>query len=730
MTSPNLNFDDTPVTRYIASVAVLSEGNPVSTPAEDHFLDPSQAREWVRRQLRAQRRSGTVRVNISDTIAQPHLASRLYSLEGPAEQVARALEDLRVPTVVRALASGAPFNAAAEFGPLAQLYEQVTAEAARVKWDGALAGKREGLRHDLRLTADRMVGTDRDRAAAIVASIDLVPLARPTGAYTALLDSAAGGAPGVGSDSGDQPTRPLAVRRQQFDSARHAREWLGAQCGILGAEAGQVQALIVQNRADGTTVTVRSEAGRPTDVATRLGEQVDYDGSLVTGVAGVDRDRLASLVEAYQEAANDSPAFQPVSASPGAFAATRIGLAPSRYSRLGTEIAEMVTDPRMIDQLPALRPVLAAADAHQTRGPNAVSDIVGCPSSGFVQADLQIALDQHHLLQSELASKQGPEQRRLAALAGEVRARIDALLPSPLLTATERIAVREDVQRAIETPMQGYSPVFQMPAPAAIRQRADELLDAPFRAGPDGRGADVDALLRLHQLTRVAAERGSNREREALRPTLLDQRMHLEPRISNHPHLTGGEKVALRQIVRGLGQAPQHEIPTQRAEYVAAPIPAERMEPPAQDTVDTYTIGFKDPRNPNRELILRAAQDRWTVQAYQGYEAHPHLRRSEGAANFPNVDAMLSSLHAGAVVTSTEGSRRRIDPVEVPARVRDLLGQAQRLQRSQSASSGTETARTQSPQAAAVVRQSPEQRRQAMLARPKRPAVGRHRKLG
>jgi hypothetical protein len=726
MTSPN--FDDTPVARYSASVSVLSEGNTAGAAAEDRFLEPSQAREWARRSVRAQTGAGQVRVEINDLIPQPHLPSGLYALEGSAEQVARALEDDWSLPVGRVQDSGAPLHAAADFRPLAQLYDQVTAEAARVKWDSALAGKRDYLRRNLASTIDKMVDPDRDRAAAWVAAIDLIPLATPKGAYTAVLDSSGGRASDVGADPGALPTRPLAVRRQQFDSARHARQWLGAQCGLLGAEVGQVEALVVQQRADGTAVTVRSEAGRPADVAARMGESADYDGSLVTGVASVDRERLAALVEAYQEAANEKPAFQPV-ASAGASTNARIRLIQSRYSRLGTEIAEMVTDPRLIDQLPALRPVLAAADAHQTRGPNAVSDIVACPSSGFVQADLQIALDQHHLLQSEIAGKPGPEQRRLAALAGEVRERIDAMLPSPLLTATERIAVREDVLRAIETPMQGYAPVFQMPTPAAIRQRADELLDAPHRAGPEGRAGDVDDLVRLYQLTRVAAERGSNREREALRVTILDQRMHLQPRINDHPHLTDGEKVALRAIVHGLGQAPQNEVPTHRAEYVPAPIPAERMALPALDTVDSYQIGFHDPRNPNRELIVRADRDRWIVKAFQGYEAHPHWRRSEGAAEFPDASAMLSSLQSGVILTSAEGGRRRINRIEVPARVRDLVGRAQQLQRSQSSSPGAEPARTPSVQAA-VVRQTPQQRRQAMMGRPQRPKVGRHRKLG
>ncbi|MFD4406633.1 hypothetical protein ACFWPH_28120 [Nocardia sp. NPDC058499] len=720
MTTPNAA--ETPVARYQVEISMVAEDKTVAT---DRFHQPSEAREWTRRYLRVQGDS-SVTVTISDTVAQPHLEQKLYALTGSAGQVARALEDDRAPVVAEALESGVVFDAAAEFAPMVQLYEQATAEAARVPSDTALAEKRNSLRSDLTLTVDRLIGSDHHRAAARVTYIDLIPMARPHGAFTAVLESSTGNSPGP--QAADLATHPLALRVQQFDSGRHAREFLRAHCEMLDETTGPVKAFVVQQRPDGTTATLRSETGAPAEVAAALKDQVDYDGTLITGVAGTDRDLLARLVEEYEDAATDAPVFQPVAAGAQGAADARRQLAPSRYSRLGTEIAEMLADPRLADQISALRPVLAAADRFQARGPNAVSSTVGCPSSGFVQADLQIALDQHHLLMVDMLEADRPMRRQIAAQASEILRRIDAMLPNPLLTATERVAVLDDVRQAIETPTKGYEPVFEMPMPAVIRQRADELLDAPPRSGPGMRGRDVDDALRLYQLTRIAADEGFNPERDALRLTILDQRIQVEARIQDHPHLNSGEKAALRATFLGLGHDPYQRIPTQRAEHVAAPIPTERMMPPAPDTVDRYTIGFEDARTPGREFVIRADGDRWTVQAYRGYEAHPQWRLSEGAAEYPDVSAMLSALHGGAQVATAEGGRRRLDPVPVPGGVRELAGHAERIRKAHGSGSGSDPSRAAAPQAA-TARYSGEQRRKSMLHRPPQ-SGGRHRKIG
>ncbi|MFI6368308.1 hypothetical protein ACIBG0_36895 [Nocardia sp. NPDC050630] len=694
--------------RYQATLTRLTGDDPESLVGT--FEKPQVARAWLRSQIRAADESaiGPARyhVRITDSVNLRYVGSQLYSMTSSGPGLLAALGDDHGGSVFERFGDDRSFDPHEVFPQLINFYEQITAEFVRESDDTQLAAKRTVARGDVAVALEGILDADRAFAVARVDEVDLMPLARPAGRFVAVLERST------------ESQQFQLLREQRFDSPRHAREWLRVQCVMEPADAAPVRATIIHTKPDGTRTSQSSEPAAPNVVAAELAARVDYDGAYVTGIVGVDRTRLAEMVAEYQLAANDQPTFQLLDISVGEPGITRREMTQSRFSQLGTEIAHMLALPHLADQAEHWTPLLAAADKAKRAHPNALSSTLTVASSGFVGADLQIALDQHHDLNIVLHRPNTSSDGKavIAARIEEVRERIGELLPHPTLTATDRIAVLDDMASAVNNPTDGYTPIFAMPSAAAIEMRAKELASAPYAQDMTVRGRDIDNLIRMYQLTRVVSAEAEAPLRNSLRANLSEQHRHLQTRVANHPDLTSGEKTVLKSMIVTMGHDPHVEIPTRRAEYVLAPMPEQQWGPIDPTTLDNHTVSFLDTRNPGRQLVVGTEAGQWVARSYVDYPGYPEWRIAEAATVFADAASMIQALQTGFIYWDNSGAQRNLNPATVPDSVRNRLGQVDALRRGQTATPEQPSA-TSPPKASPgpTSRQwKPDQRRNAM----------------
>ncbi|WP_280494343.1 hypothetical protein [Nocardia asiatica] len=654
--------------RYRA-VLTSMDGSFATTAQTDEWLEsPRAARAWLRERIRYA--AGAIdppayyRAVVVDSRPMPHISERLYNVFGSGPEVLAVLADQRASLYADgALVSGEAVEVTDIFKGLLRDYEQATAEFLREPDDAQLNQKRLGIRTDLQLTVESLPMGDQRQSLSMVEETDLLPLARPDGRYIAVLE-----VPAEGSQF-----RP--IRQQRFDSGRPAREWLRTVCESAHPDTGPVRATILHVEDDGTVNVTSTRVGTNSLVAGELRDRTDYDGVYVTGIVGVDRTRLAHLVAEYQATAGDTAVYQLVNSLIDPTAVRRERL-PSRHSQIGTEIAVMLSYPHLADQAEHWMPRLERIDQVGRSFPNTISDSVGAPSSGFVTADLQITLDQHHDLQAVLSNAAPEEQGMYRALISEAEQRIFQLLPHPTLTATERFSVMQDLAKARTNPHAGHQPIFALPNRGAIESRAAELAAAP--RGPDSvpSARDVDNAMRLYQLTRIAATSTESEryERIDLRATISAQREALLERISDHPHLSSAEKGSLKTMVHNLAHDPYRELPLRRAAYVDAPTAIDERVPIDPATADNHTVSFYDPQPNGRQLVVGTENGQWTGRSYVDYPGHPQSKLEVGASTFPDAATLVAALRTGHTYRDSGGAPRYSGPVEVPEVVQRHLG--------------------------------------------------------
>ncbi|MGN2638720.1 hypothetical protein ACTD5D_21615 [Nocardia takedensis] len=652
------------------------------------FGDVRAARGWVRAQLthparrHADAREGIsdYRVSIVDTVEIAHLSPMVYDLTGSHTAVVAALADTVRSVISPDVVSGRrDLDAATVVPSLMRLYEQVTAEYLRAPADVELAAKRQLLREDLAMTVDGLDDLDRRAALNRVAMHDLVPLARPNGRFTATFEI-------LEADAGilNRPmrgTRLKAVAQQRFDSASHAREYLRLVSETYPGEA-LVRARTTEAHADGAVTSFTSQVLTGARLARALSEVTEFDGTVITGLSGVDETRLAVLVGRYEEAARVSPSFEFVDDAGGA-GLMRRRIVASAHSALGTELAYMLTDPGLAAALPATREALRRVDLGHRTHRNIATEVAAVASSGFVGAEVQVALIQHYDLHEDLhrrGNRLGAHDLAdLHAKIGEVRDRVHTLLSHPALTATDRIDVLEELARAERSPLAGYEFVFDLPDAAALGTRAVQLMRRPPAVGPEVRGRDVDDLLRLYQLTQVVGDRARGPEQHTLRLLRFDLGRHLNGRIATHPGLLGSERTVLRSLMTSIGHDPRHELPTRRAEFIAEPVSAGDLLPVEAATVDNYRLSFDVPEQPGRRVVLGTENGRWVARNYIAYPGHPNWKLADGAATFADHHDMITALEAGVRHRDRYGTLKTMPPASVPAAVGQRLREVHRL---------------------------------------------------
>ncbi|WP_216916939.1 hypothetical protein [Nocardia noduli] len=723
--------------RYRAVLTAPGE-QPDRALATEELQTPAQARGWVRAwlahpaQQHAATRAGITqfRVRIIDTVPIAHMSPVIYDFTGTTTEVAAALADTASTVIVDDVRSGRrPLDAAAIVPPLVRLYEHVTAEVVRSPEDGQLAAKRLLLRSDLAMTIDGLEPAQRHATLNRVAVLDLVPLASPTGRFTAAFDV-------LEADSGvlNRPmhrTRFVAVAEQRFDSRAHAREYLRL-LGETYPGDRLVRARLTEARPDGGTNSIAMQGEADKVIQDLLNPRgFAFDGTLITGLEGVDKTRVAELVRRYDLAANDSPNYQFIQETADGVAMRR-HYVPSPYSMVGMELAHMLTDPRMAAELKANREVLARIDLGLRTHHNVAVDVPAVASSGFMGAEIQVALTQHRDLQQlrrdELrrtpAQVSAADIEQIGTQITEIRDRIHALLSHPSLTVTERIMVLEDIARADRSPESSYAEVFTLPSAEALAKRAELLVAQPTATDPATRGRDIDDLLRLYQLARVVGVDSSPGEQFDLHKTQFALHRHLELRIATHPGLLPGERTVLRSQMISVGHDSYHELLSQRAEHIADPVPAERLLPVAVDAIDNYRVSFDDPNQPGRRVVVGTEKGRWVARNYVPYPGAPQWKLADGAAAFPDHRAMIAALAEGVLYPGKHGTQR-MGPVRVPAKIVDRLSEVHKLQSDLAGGqSPTSSPRPSNP----PVRRTAAQRVQALRQQPRKGP--RHRRLG
>ncbi|MDE1672658.1 hypothetical protein [Nocardia gipuzkoensis] len=234
------------------------------------------------------------------------------------------------------------------------------------------------------------------------------------------------------------------------------------------------------------------------------------------------------------------------------------------------KINEMLDQPHLAQFAAPVTARLANLDRHLLSAAYEPATDTTVPTSGFVQAETQLALDQYQQLSDAVLTATGQRQSELGAQLNDVEDRIAALLAHPLLA--EHAQTISDRLDAIDAdPSATHEPLFGWPYPAHLQRRARELTHTDAAAtGAEAANAGLANALRLYQLTAVIAADTPidmlelQKHRRAARET---QQANLHARIAAHPHLDQDAKQSLTALIDRLTQDPHMPLPLELSTF-------------------------------------------------------------------------------------------------------------------------------------------------------------------
>ncbi|MBF6171122.1 hypothetical protein [Nocardia blacklockiae] len=301
------------------------------------------------------------------------------------------------------------------------------------------------------------------------------------------------------------------------------------------------------------------------------------------------------------------------------------------------------------------------------------------PTSGFLEADLQLAIDQYQTLSQDLRETDPALLTTLNDRINEVEQRIETLLTHPALT-THGTLVHQRLDAIDSDPATPRAPLFTPPSPAAIEQHAQAFTEMPVPATRDRHGRDVDDALRLYQLTARIADspQASTAHQAHARRTLADQRRHLERRVTGHPQLNVRERQAALDALTVVDTDWRIPLPNYRFEALSPETGAVDPSFPLVDLAPgtDLAIRFTDPGDPRRELALGIEGGHWIARTYTRYAGHPQWVKPEMAAGYTSADHMLRDLAHGTEYPRPGGGVDVVvPPIQIPADVTAKIGE-------------------------------------------------------
>ncbi|WP_216918320.1 hypothetical protein, partial [Nocardia noduli] len=675
MTAPLLLPD--PRGPYRARLTRLGpDFSPIAPGVSLRFGKAWMAREWLQHNLiRDNELHGgdqRYRAHITATLS----ATPLYNLSGPATDVAFRLallgrtgfDEPRL-TGEAALPGGIAFsllrdyracvtelNAARAVDPNGPRVREFRAERAAVRREIHAAAQ----------TATPLSQSSHLMLAQAMLEIDTHSVARPDARYAAMYHAQI-----LGSQSDPDTVRPDPVTAR-FESVRHAREWLVSQAAttvILGEQIANpftIRAAVFDLELSHYEIEA---TGTPAQVGWKI-HALDRkpDGIFRTGVTEVDHFELNRLVEKFEHATDYL-----------LDAASRERAAPTDTAHLDrlahilgvrSDIKDQIiarAESAAPEEASLARRRVRAAEGRAMRNRDSRSSVTDVASSGFVRADIQVALG--HLAQltapdtTTAASAQETSHR-----ISELRDHIQDLMNTPGLDPADHAIISAQITQTLLDQHRGRVGLYAWPSLSALDARTTELTAA--RARPGERGF-ADAL-RLHQLTQaIAADTltpGDPPRRLVIEQLLSRQRDHLETAIDADTGLSPDTRAALH---RTLTYDPRIPVPNQHAVAAISAHPADQAPVPQPGSASQdYMLRV---HRPGREWNFGLEQGQWTLRIHQAYPAYSSLRLEVCVARFDSAQHMLDALTTGLTITDPDGPTAHMAPLEIPESGRSAL---------------------------------------------------------
>ncbi|WP_216918344.1 hypothetical protein, partial [Nocardia noduli] len=471
---------------------------------------------------------------------------------------------------------------------------------------------------------------------------------------------------------------------QAFDSMSHAREWLISMTALTHIRSQQIVssgavAMAVFDQDSNVAFRCRgpvAEIGMALHDISRASDE-----QFLTGIAQIDHLAMYRRVEAYEmftdyliNALNtdngpDENRSQPSPANSA--------LAIHQTLRAGVESRARTAAPA--ERMLALRRVSTANKRLMTDRDHLYL-AAAVASSGFIAADLEVALSHLTLLARHDSSEGRPSAEETQHRLSELSERIDALLLAPHLSDIDRDMIADEV---IGVTIQPHLPphrarLYPWPSLEALDARTTQVTAHPVRPGERG----FSDALHLHHLTQIMAadsytdQAGRSTRRIQLAQLLSRQRDHLQ-----HSVLTAGlPRTTMRQLTDSLTHRPLSPIPNHHAVAEPTAIPAHTAPEPSWAVLnEDYMLCLVDPSQAEREVFFGYEAGRWVARSHQRYPAYSTLRIEEGVADFDSAQHLLDALETGLTCTDHNGQHHAIPAVTVPEPARAALHRLQKI---------------------------------------------------
>ncbi|MGN2638502.1 hypothetical protein ACTD5D_20460 [Nocardia takedensis] len=421
---------------------------------------------------------------------------------------------------------------------------------------------------------------------------------------------------------------------------------------------------------------MRAEIGSPAATGLRLASaEHEPDGIVTTGIPDVDHHELNRLVEAYEKVTDFliNATNRVRSDDEARLPTDRLDHIIIPRTDIGGQIVALAATAGTDDAEVALRR-LWAADQRVINDRDLVSAHTTVPTSGFVLADIQVALAQMARL-TALDSATSPQITETSHKIAEVRDRIRQLMDADNFRPENRSIIDAHITQILVNQDHQQAGLYAWPSVSALDSRTRRL--TAVRTQPGHRGFS-DAL-RLHHLTQAIHLDGlipADPHRDLVLDALLSrQRDYLWTAIETDTSLSTATAAALTGIMQ---YDPATPIPNH---HVVTPLRAHPADGPP--TPDTTAV----PGQPYRILLPRGEHEwylgiengRWTARVHQLYPAFPTLRREIGAAHYDSAEQMLDAVTTEPTVLAPEGREVILAPLDIPEPVRTALYRAQEL---------------------------------------------------
>ncbi|WP_216917310.1 hypothetical protein [Nocardia noduli] len=165
------------------------------------------------------------------------------------------------------------------------------------------------------------------------------------------------------------------------------------------------------------------------------------------------------------------------------------------------------------------------------------------PTSGFVLADLQIAIDQYRRLLAVHASLPEPRPPELRSDFATATERLATLRRIVSTTAEYREAIDRTLAAIAEDPASEHTPVFAWPSIEELAERTRIVIGD--QTDEDATPPTIEDLARLHQLTWTARGNPRNSDNDLHYPLIVAQRAHIQRVIATQTAMSSTEKYRL-----------------------------------------------------------------------------------------------------------------------------------------------------------------------------------------